>query len=96
MESSIGHAAALKLLGRACRPFGFHNARGISLRSCGEENSRDEEESGECDSEFVEATQNQNETNSNDGILQVHSKSPEQQVPTLERVKKDMEFLTKS
>jgi len=24
----------LKLLGRACCPFGSHNARGISLRSC--------------------------------------------------------------
>jgi len=31
---SLGHAAALKLLGRACRPFGSHNARGISLHSC--------------------------------------------------------------
>jgi len=28
------HAAAIKLLGRACRPFESHNARWISLRSC--------------------------------------------------------------
>jgi len=33
-ESSFGHAALLKLLGRTCRPFGSHNAREISLHSC--------------------------------------------------------------
>jgi len=28
-ESSLRHAAMLKLLGRVCRPFESHNARGI-------------------------------------------------------------------
>jgi len=34
LKQNLGHATTLKLLGRACRPFAFHNAREISLCSC--------------------------------------------------------------
>ena len=33
LKSSLGYAAALKLLGRTCRLFGIHNVIGISLRN---------------------------------------------------------------